>query len=64
MRCWATKTNAKAAENSIAASIRQKLPSFEADFNLNELAVVDRTVPRFVPNPANWGPGSRAGNQK
>lgn len=41
--------------------ILAKEPEFKADFTLHQGSNFRLEVPRFVPNPPNWGPKSKAG---
>jgi len=51
----------KASPDSAGDKILAKEPEFVADFTINKGSNFKLEVPRFVPNPPNWGPKSKAG---
>jgi len=50
-----------ALPNSAGDKILAKEPELEFDFKINPGSNFKLEVPRFVPNPPNWGPKSKAG---
>ncbi|KXZ45265.1 hypothetical protein GPECTOR_56g361 [Gonium pectorale] len=68
VRCWVRKNGVSAAAvrdpESYSAKLLAKEPSIEANFALVSSAITRRKedkAPRFVQNPAYWGPKSRHG---
>jgi len=65
MRCWHRLNPSKEGRlspQSAAATILSKEPSTQADFSIRDDARTS-SAPRFILNPAGWGPKTRAGKQ-
>ena len=56
------KEDSKKGLTAVAKAILSKEMKYEIDFTIRQGRQIDKSVPRFLPNPeAHWGPKRRAG---